>query len=499
MKKEFEPRYAAICRAIRGELRAGKWIKGERLPSEKELCRIYGVSRITIVHALAELEKEGFIARRRGSGTYVLWTPEFDYYTRIPVCGKKSGRIRIVHSLLAASPLYKFLMKQLAGTFMKVNPDVEIEFLYLSPNQSDDPYLSRIMTGNVPTCGEFFWYAAYTEQNALLPLEQLDGFDTLRNSLLPSVIPQENSHENKSKIYAVQFNIDFPSSILINMNWVERAGIRLPEKELTWKSFFRLQKALAERNRNTTSFHAVGLEYPESYHCVKPYVELMGQEILAGKYNPYDRDCLRRIIFSEGAEKGLNLLQGIRDGKGVIFEKSHEHFALGEIGILPFSLTWSFRLLDMLNAHFPIRNCLLPPVYGKAYHPFHSGFSLGLFRDGIHSTEQRNAAWSWLKFLLFDSSQELCSGQSFQFPVKNGIRTVLAERFPACFELAEKQQPNARPQFDFVGMRSDFAQIGENLKAFLQGKYDAVHCLKKIRERFSAGTPEKQCCRSAEA
>ena len=42
------------------------------LPGEQALAAEHGVSRVTVRRALAELEKEGLIARRRGAGTFVV-------------------------------------------------------------------------------------------------------------------------------------------------------------------------------------------------------------------------------------------------------------------------------------------------------------------------------------------------------------------------------------------------------------------------------------------
>ena len=44
---------------------------GNRLPSEEKLSTMFGVSRVTIRSALKELEMEGRIFSRHGSGTYV--------------------------------------------------------------------------------------------------------------------------------------------------------------------------------------------------------------------------------------------------------------------------------------------------------------------------------------------------------------------------------------------------------------------------------------------
>ena len=44
---------------------------GEAIPSERQLSVDFGVSRLTVRAALDELVREGYLIRRRGSGTFV--------------------------------------------------------------------------------------------------------------------------------------------------------------------------------------------------------------------------------------------------------------------------------------------------------------------------------------------------------------------------------------------------------------------------------------------
>lgn len=50
---------------------SGEYLPGQKLPGERELSGIYGVSRVTVRQALSELIDRGVLIKRQGSGTYV--------------------------------------------------------------------------------------------------------------------------------------------------------------------------------------------------------------------------------------------------------------------------------------------------------------------------------------------------------------------------------------------------------------------------------------------
>ena len=64
-------KHAQVFSILRREIQSGRWRVGDRLPSEAELVQRFGHSRITIGRALRDLQAEGVIERRAGSGTYV--------------------------------------------------------------------------------------------------------------------------------------------------------------------------------------------------------------------------------------------------------------------------------------------------------------------------------------------------------------------------------------------------------------------------------------------
>jgi GntR family transcriptional regulator len=62
--------YAQIAAALRDDIAGARFEPSGRLPSEEELRTRFGVSRVTVRLALADLEREGLIDRRKGKGTF---------------------------------------------------------------------------------------------------------------------------------------------------------------------------------------------------------------------------------------------------------------------------------------------------------------------------------------------------------------------------------------------------------------------------------------------
>ena len=66
------PKFAAVREALAERLRA--MTVGQRLPSERALVAEFGVSRVTLRHALDDLAAAGLLRREHGRGTFVAAT-----------------------------------------------------------------------------------------------------------------------------------------------------------------------------------------------------------------------------------------------------------------------------------------------------------------------------------------------------------------------------------------------------------------------------------------
>lgn len=70
-RKRTEPVYMQIVSEMKKNISGQQWKPGTLLPNEFALARQYGVSRPTLRNAMALLENEGYIVRRKFSGTLV--------------------------------------------------------------------------------------------------------------------------------------------------------------------------------------------------------------------------------------------------------------------------------------------------------------------------------------------------------------------------------------------------------------------------------------------
>ena len=71
IRSDGTPVYKKIQDVIRERIAAAELNPGDLVASERELARTQGVSLMTARHALAGLEREGIVERRRGAGTFV--------------------------------------------------------------------------------------------------------------------------------------------------------------------------------------------------------------------------------------------------------------------------------------------------------------------------------------------------------------------------------------------------------------------------------------------
>lgn len=74
-RRSAMPYHAQLRQILEQAITSSLWRPADRLPSEQELCRHFGVSRSPVRQALADLEADGLIRREKGRGTFVAEPP----------------------------------------------------------------------------------------------------------------------------------------------------------------------------------------------------------------------------------------------------------------------------------------------------------------------------------------------------------------------------------------------------------------------------------------
>ncbi|MEM5424561.1 MULTISPECIES: GntR family transcriptional regulator [Paraburkholderia] len=78
-----QPLYVQIKDTLRERILNGTYAPHSQMPSEHELCALFGVSRITVRQALGDLQKEGLVFRLHGKGTFVSRPKAFQNVTSL--------------------------------------------------------------------------------------------------------------------------------------------------------------------------------------------------------------------------------------------------------------------------------------------------------------------------------------------------------------------------------------------------------------------------------
>lgn len=95
-----------IFEQLKEKITSGELPSGEKLPSENELCRLYGVSRTTIRQALANLSSLGLIETRFGEGSFVKEADLGDVMTSLikPARLSRASILEIIELRLLIEP-----------------------------------------------------------------------------------------------------------------------------------------------------------------------------------------------------------------------------------------------------------------------------------------------------------------------------------------------------------------------------------------------------------
>lgn len=69
-------KYEIIAEQLKKSIECGDFLPGQKLPSESELCRSFGASRLSVRSALGQLAAQGLVQTYQGKGSFVREPPQ---------------------------------------------------------------------------------------------------------------------------------------------------------------------------------------------------------------------------------------------------------------------------------------------------------------------------------------------------------------------------------------------------------------------------------------
>lgn len=204
------PLHWQLREQLKRAIEQGRLRPGERLPTEQELCQMLGISRSPVRHALRELEREGWILRLQGRGTFVRGEPSSPPVDVLLGGARwqeplEEGAARAGIPLSVTLEPIATLRRRLVGLVARGRaPDVAVV--------------------------DSVWVPELAQLEFLLPLEELNRawVEALHEDFFPSLL---RSNTLAGRLYGVPVEADV-SLLWYRRDWLEAEGLEAPR---TWE------------------------------------------------------------------------------------------------------------------------------------------------------------------------------------------------------------------------------------------------------------------------
>ncbi len=226
------PVYVQLKTLLTEDIIGGRYAPGEQLPTEHELCALYGISRTPVHRALAELAEEGAILRHRRRGTFVNphWLTQHG----------RDGELRVV----VPEGHWEELVREAcpAGTTLSVAA-VALEDLH-------QVLVHAVAEGRAPDVAlmDSVWVREFASSGFLLPLDEVDPGWMEEDYLGDLLEPFRTANEYDGHLVAVQAEADVVG-LWYHRATLDEAGITPPR---SWEQLATAGSRLRAR----------GLEHP---------------------------------------------------------------------------------------------------------------------------------------------------------------------------------------------------------------------------------------------
>jgi multiple sugar transport system substrate-binding protein len=204
--------YRQLMNRLRADILAGRYGPSGKLPTEFELCEIYGLSRTPVARALRDLADAGVVVRHRRRGTFVN-----------PGWLSSHTSAQPALRVLGPGPTWAAQVRGLVPG--EIPLDME------SPGLGDlhDIFRQQIAEGRGPdlVVVDSVWVAEFARAHFLTPLTELDSDGWLAQALADDFLPPfGEAYRHDGSVVAVQAPAD------VTGLWYARSALTEPPR--TW-------------------------------------------------------------------------------------------------------------------------------------------------------------------------------------------------------------------------------------------------------------------------
>ncbi len=300
-KESTVPLYRQLEEILKEAIRRGEFRPGDRLPTEMELCEIFGVSRITVRQALNELAREGFLYRQQGSGTFVN--------DRIP---SKIETLRIVVPEESWITPLKKAVRIYNQESSSSWPRVQLEGVIMGGPKFHPEIASAVGRGQAPDAAliDSVRLREFVDLHYIEPLDEVDAewVAGYKRDLLP-LFAKNNSY--RGHLWGIQ--MDATVAVLwYRKDILEAEGLAPPR---TWEELVvvarRLQEEACRRRYGLGPFVLAFPGGPEAEEIttfiLSAFIWAAGGELCRGQ----------KVVLDEGARNALRFLYDLVHRHGV--------------------------------------------------------------------------------------------------------------------------------------------------------------------------------------
>ena len=186
-KINTDPVYLQIYKQILSGIREHRWLPGEKLPSDMEFAKEFGINHLTLKKAMNRLTAEGFLVRTRGRGTFIA--------EKLPaISGAAIGRrVAVIYDMVREESFHGDIFLSIYKALGELGLTLEL----LSANDSRTTQFKQIMSlfSDPDSAGCIVW--------SIMDMRQLENLAAAKPANYPLIFI---NHKPELDIQGIDFS-----------------------------------------------------------------------------------------------------------------------------------------------------------------------------------------------------------------------------------------------------------------------------------------------------